>query len=255
MVSLYVDGEYVELNVFLFPGGEVHYKIEQFFFYTTKSKFVIKTNFQCPSDIMVVLMLADQLVREHVELEMQYIPYSRQDRITSHYEPFSFKTFAKIINSCNFKDVLIFDPHSDVTPALLNNCTVVDRVSLINNVRNYDIIVSPDAGAMKENNKICKKWEKQHIVATKVRDVKTGEITNTKIHTDLDISGKRLLVIDDICDGGRTFIELSKVLRIKNPLKIDLFVTYGIFSNGKKPLFECFDNVTAHFDFKKGGII
>lgn len=255
MVSLYIDGVYVELNVFFFPGGEVHYKIEQYFFYLINRKFVIKTNFQCPSDLMVVLMLADQFERQHLELQMQYIPYSRQDRKTSDFEPFSFKTFAKTINSCNFKDVIIFDPHSDVIPALLNNCIVVDRVSLIHNIEEYDIIVSPDAGAMKENNKLCKKWEKQHIVATKVRDVKTGEITDTKIHTDIDVSGKRLLVVDDICDGGRTFIELSKVLKRKKPLKIDLFVTYGIFSNGKKLLLECFDNVTAHFDFKKGGIL
>ena len=39
--------------------------------------------------------------------------------------------------------------------------------------------------------------------------------------------------MDDICDGGRTFIELAKAIRASRPTaEVYLVVTHGIFSNG-----------------------
>ena len=49
------------------------------------------------------------------------------------------------------------------------------------------------------------------------------------------------MIVDDTCDGGRTFIELAKVLRARNAGKIELYVTHGIFSKGLKELSEHFD--------------
>ena len=33
----------------------------------------------------------------------------------------------------------------------------------------------------------------------------------------------------DICDGGRTFIELAKVLKDNGAKRVTLYVTHGIF--------------------------
>ena len=81
------------------------------------------------------------------------------------------------------------------------------------------------------------------VYATKVRNPDNGEILRTEVPEDVSYRGKNLLIVDDICDGGRTFIELAKVLRDYEPSRIDLYVTHGIFSKG----FEIFEDLIDHF--------
>jgi len=53
------------------------------------------------------------------------------------------------------------------------------------------------------------------------------------------INGKTVLIIDDICQGGRTFVELAKALKYEEPnVEIHLFVTHGFFSNGLHDLIQ-----------------
>ena len=71
------------------------------------------------------------------------------------------------------------------------------------------------------------------LTATKVRNTITGEITGTRLDDpDQSAKGRDCLIVDDICDGGRTFIELAKVIRQQGPARGYLYVTHGIFSNG-----------------------
>lgn len=198
---------------------------------------------------MCLIILGELLDRQNVVLTLVYTPYGRQDRWTSSSEPFSLKTFCSMINLCNFQIVKVFDPHSYVTCALIDSAVPVPRLNLmhINRWRSEDdlILLSPDAGAMKENNVIAKYLKIPHISATKIRDVNTGEITETQIHTTLDLHDKKILICDDICDGGRTFIELAKVLKQYNPAEIHLHVSYGIFSQGIEVLQPYFTSITA----------
>jgi ribose-phosphate pyrophosphokinase len=48
--------------------------------------------------------------------------------------------------------------------------------------------------------------------------------------------------VDDICDGGRTFIEISKALDGYQG-ELYLFVTHGIFSKGFEELFKHFTKI------------
>ena len=73
--------------------------------------------------------------------------------------------------------------------------------------------------------------------------MKTGNIIRTELPT-MDLRGvEHIIIIDDICDGGRTFIELAKAIREITTLPIHLIVTHGIFSAGFKQLFEYFDGI------------
>jgi ribose-phosphate pyrophosphokinase len=105
--------------------------------------------------------------------------------------------------------------------------------------------VSPDAGSEKKIERIAKKLGLNKIIkASKVRDTKTGKIKETKLHIDFEFNIHDLyIVIDDICDGGRTFIELAKVLKTYCIQDINLFVTHGIFSNGLDELFEYYKKI------------
>lgn len=251
MLKLYKDDTELNLEVFKFPGGEVHFKLdmEELLQGPLLSEWKIVTDLHDSDELMLLLLLADHLGGVPKELQLLYTPYARQDRETSICEPFSLRTCAKLINQCNFNKVTLYDPHSDVTPALINRCEVGNMDKPFWIIKKNDIIVSPDAGAMKKNEKLCVQYKKPHVLATKNRDLLTGEITQTKVHTDIDLKGKRLLIIDDICDGGRTFIELAKVLKKYEPKEINLYVTVGIFSKGFDVVKEHFDNI--HYFHRK----
>jgi ribose-phosphate pyrophosphokinase len=58
-------------------------------------------------------------------------------------------------------------------------------------------------------------------------------------HADL-----KYVIIDDICDGGRTFVELAKAMKESRPTaKIYLIVTHGIFSAGFDTLNQYFEGI------------
>lgn len=247
MIKLERNEMPVDLEWFKFPGGEVHFKIKQLEVNgldNLKGYWHIYCDFATSDELILVLLLADYLASEEKYLYMHYTPYARQDRQTNWGEPFSFKTFARLINSCNFNNVYVNTPHSDVTTALLNNCKVMrDDIP----TKLVDIIVSPDAGAAKKNERLAFINKLPHVIATKQRDIHTGNITATKVHNDIPLEGKKLLIVDDICDGGRTFIELAKVLRLHNPAEINLHVTVGIFSQGYDTVAQHFDNISTTY--------
>lgn len=93
-------------------------------------------------------------------------------------------------------------------------------------------VVAPDAGAAKKAFAVASYYRLPLLTAAKVRDVKTGAIIRTELLGAATVAGRAALIVDDICDGGRTFIELAKVLRAAGADRVFLYVTHGIFSQG-----------------------
>ena len=65
----------------------------------------------------------------------------------------------------------------------------------------------------------------------KERDLKTGQLTNFKVFNE-DLQNKTCFIIDDICDGGGTFVGTAEALKKIGAQKIILVVSHGIFSKG-----------------------
>jgi len=105
-------------------------------------------------------------------------------------------------------------------------------------------LVSPDAGSNKKIFDLAKSigYDGEIIRCDKLRDISTGKIIETIVYHD-DLCGKDAIIVDDILDGGKTFIEIAKVLKQKNVGKIYLIVTHGIFSNGYAELGEYFEQI------------
>lgn len=187
-----------------------------------------------------------------------YVPYFLGARSDRKFQDgginYLKQVICPIINSQNFDVVTVLDPHSDVLEACLNNFVKINNFSLVDDALSYLIgegeedkvvLVSPDAGAYKKVYDVAKKFDIEKIItATKVRDLKTGNILRTEIPV-LDQHNKLIyVIIDDICDGGRTFVELSKVIKEGRPTaKVYLVVTHGIFSAGFNQLSEVIDGI------------
>jgi ribose-phosphate pyrophosphokinase len=194
-----------------------------------------------------------------IDLQFNYLPYARYDRAMKENDSFSLKAFTDIINSMNFNRVLLIDPHSNVGQILLKNSDVIiDQLTaiLLSNVitcnNSYDYIVSPDFGAIKKATSISEYYNIPLLIALKKRDVSTGYTVFDKLLIDdsVDLTDKKLLIVDDICDYGNTFINLAKGIKdLYNIKSIDLFVTHGLFSKGKK--LNNIDNTYCFNDYSK----
>jgi len=241
---------------FKFPSGEINVRIGNVY----RSKIDIKFNFEKTEEIVELMLIVDAIKRfyPHKELGLGkfilgYVPFGRQDRIMQNGESLSLKVFCDLINSMGFDKVLIQDAHSSVTTALLNNCLECPQHHIfayyLMNMQDF-YLISPDGGALKKIYNLAKGVKCIDVIeCSKNRDVTTGEITGVTVYKE-DLYGKDCVIVDDICDGGRTFIEIAKILKKKNCRKITLCVTHGLFTKG----LEVFDGLIDCIITNKGVI-
>jgi ribose-phosphate pyrophosphokinase len=219
-------------------------------------------------DLELIICAAGALREIHglktIKLYCPYFLGSRSDRKFGKGSVNYIKSvIGPIINSMNFDEVTVIDPHSDVLEACLNNFTKIDNVDLVKFAMadylgddyqsKFDTVelVSPDAGALKKVYNVAEAIGFNHniVIAAKHRDIQTGRITHTEVPGLANIAaGKTFFILDDICDGGRTFTELVKSIRAERPVdqfndEMVLIITHGIFSAGLKALAGDFNRV------------
>jgi len=187
----------------------------------------------------------------------------RQDRVNPTGDTlFTAKSVGKLINSLNLSRVYVLDPHSDVSSSVIDRCQAVqvDDIWLHhfgNDLTDYQAVIAPDAGASKRAGRIADLLKLPLRQGFKKRDVSTGKLTGFGVESMLDLRDPehpnyepKVLVVDDLCDGGGTFIGLADELD-REGVRADLFVTHGLFSKGTSDLLKrykrliCTDSVAA----------
>lgn len=256
--NVWISNTIIDISFSTYPGGEEFVRLNDFEngaeideHYEVK----IYARLYGSSDVMRLLMLNDALQRVgfwDISVTIPYLPYARQDRVCSPGESFSLKVFARLINDAGFSKVTFWDQHSIVSSALIDNATNIPLHDLIpfncelRSSKANTTVVIPDLGAVKRATLVANLLEVDTLQASKIRDTKTGRIVGTELYHHLDptedLPDNIYLIVDDICDGGRTFIELAKVLREYGARRVELLVTHGIFSKG----LEVFDGLIDH---------
>jgi len=235
----------IDFVAFTFSGGEPHLKI------TTNLDAIFEVTIthriNSFNDMGFLLLAVDALRRsgvKEINLVIPYFPAARQDRVMVTGEALSVKVYADLINNLQLKQVTIFDAHSEVAIALLDNCNALNNHKFIQKVVaqiGAVKLISPDGGALKKIYKVAAALDGMEVVeGSKSRDVKTGKLSGFKVYVD-DLEGADCLVVDDICDGGGTFLGLAAELKKKNAGKLYLAVSHGIFNKGLKDLSQYFD--------------
>lgn len=174
-------------------------------------------------------------------LVLPYVPGARQDRSNPTGDVlFTAKSVARMINDRYFSEVIILDPHSPVVVSRINHAVEYPLRRVAKKLyQGYGGIIAPDNGANDRAEKFAKAMNKSVTYGSKVRDVSTGRLSGFDIDVE---AGKHYLVVDDICDGGGTFIGLGEKIREQGAFA-DLFVTHGIFSKGTDELKKIYKNI------------
>lgn len=242
-----------DVSPFFYPDGECGFNIRSS--YREYDSIEIIARITDGNGLFALAMLVDGLRNKikfkNLYLKIPFFPFARQDRFDSEDSNacFGARVACEFVNSLGATQVSIVDPHSDVVPALLKNVRVFSIVDIFNKSQGFrdatpsvmprhNYLVSPDAGSNKKVAKLAKYLgHGAFIRADKVRDLSTGKILETKVISDVLLEEASVLIVDDICDGGRTFIELAKALKLKGVSEISLYVTHGLFTQGIGPLF------------------
>lgn len=242
-----------------FPDGQQQVTITNFDLFRSHSVKIISrlNNFL---DLELIICTVASLRKLGVQGVQLYTPYFLGGRSDRQFEVGSNSYLKHIIcpliNSIGFDKVTIMDPHSYVLPALLNNEECLDNTELVRfalndlygpNTEDEFVLVTPDDGASKKldgDKGLIKRigYRGQLIVCRKIRDEK-GELTGTEVPLSFR-KGKDYIIIDDICDGGRTFNNIVDEINKDDPkARKFLIVTHGIFSAGFTALAKRFDGI------------
>lgn len=179
--------------------------------------------------ISLVDWIKSKYVNMEIDLNMDYIPNARMDRIKDTTDVFTLKTMCRLINDCKFRQVFVKSAHSNVSLALLNNVVNLEPIGafLSKYGSNFDTIFLPDEGAVKRYTEIDKVKQYPIVYANKKRDWKTAKILGLDIvGNDEDIKNKRILFVDDIISRGGSAKFSAIALKERGAKSVEVFITH-----------------------------
>lgn len=227
-----------------YPDGTMKIDIKE----TDVKSAILIWKFECEAEFMQLAYLTGNIRERYpfadIQLYLPYLPNARMDRVHSETEVFTLKYFCRLINSLNFTKVMVLDVHSSVGAALLEHCVNLSPEvflsktrSIINFDSQNDYIFFPDEGSCKRYTKYftdCKNIG----FGLKKRDWATGKILGFDVYGDTP-TGKKVLIVDDICSYGGTVYHSAKKLKQLNCDEINVFFTHCENSIEKGELLKC----------------
>ena len=160
-------------------------------------------------------------------------------------QPFSARLYADLLAKAGVDEVVTVHNHScsvksifldrfsggfhnltpyDVYSSYMVDSDVVDDNNLV--------LCAPDSGAVPFAISVQEQLGKEKIplmVMAKERTDERGVIVNVARNSDVkleEITGKDIVVVDDMVRTGNTIVETCKLIREKNPNKVVFFVTH-----------------------------
>ena len=237
-----------------YPDGGIYAEIQDF------TDPVIRERINSYEDLFFIKSLKDICDYNNIQNVELFIPclfQQQHDRRFKDNQSFEGRLVADFINSCNFSKVTVFHPHSDVIVGQINKCHVKDNSEYIQwvleQIPNNEnlILMSSDAGGFKPLIKLAEviEWKGDTYSASKSRDPKSHKLT--QLIDRSDFGGKDILLVDDICQVGNTFIGLAELLKERNCGKLYLAVSHMCLLNPSLKLSEIYDTVfTTNSKFK-----
>lgn len=238
---------------FVYPAGESQVRIRTEYVKKVEYATHIFVEYKIHNgDVMPLALLMDALKYmnpgAYYALDLPYLPYSRADRRFTAGDSHGLSTYGALINDLQFKHISTLDVHSTWAEVYIPGLVslnpdakiqgAVDQIRM-NGGRNLAYLL-PDAGA-----KRYALYNHPVFQAAKKRDPETGKLDGFTVPTALQLANVTdLLIVDDICDGGGTFVGLaSELIRIVPHIHLNLYVTHGIFSKGLEKLSSYFERI------------
>lgn len=217
---------------FKFPAGEWHMKDDGNTFIGHEIAYISGTNV---NDYVKGMLWSDSIAsaKSHTAI-IPYLPAARGDKGT----PRAANIYASILPDA--EKIIFVDAHSSYMPSVISSTRMnpeminVTAATILENYfddNKFDGIIAPDEGALTRAQEVATVLDVPLYKAKKHRDQATGQLSGFSCEEVPELD--RLLVVDDICDGGGTFNGLINAMRQAGYKgNASLYVTHGIFSKG-----------------------
>src|SRR3989344_6490939 len=213
----------------------------------------------CPpvdANIMELFLIIDAAKRSsasEVSAIIPYFGYSRQDRKDRPRVPISASIVARLIEFSGADRILTLDIHSEQEPGFVEIPwdNLYSSYSLLPELKkefsSKDLVIaSPDKGGVPKATFYADLLDAEGVaIVFKERDV-TQRNESQALDMIGNVSGKNVLLVDDMIDTGGTICEAAKLIKKRGAKSVFAAATHGLFSDpapkriGDSPLEKIF---------------
>ncbi|MEM6942477.1 MAG: ribose-phosphate pyrophosphokinase [Pseudomonadota bacterium] len=189
-------------------------------------------------NLMELMIIVDALRRasaRRITAVVPYFGYARQDRKTAARTPITAKLVANLMTVAGIDRLLTMDLHAGQIQGFFDIPTdnlyaaPVFALDIKHHMQAGDdvVIVSPDVGGVLRARDLARRLGVTLAVVDKRRS-RAGEVDSMTVIGD--ISGKRCVIVDDICDTAGTLCKAAELLKDEGATEVHAYITHGVLS-------------------------
>jgi ribose-phosphate pyrophosphokinase len=228
----------VDARVERFNDGEIF--VEVFENVRGEDMFIIQSTSNPANDnLMELLIMADALRRSsasRITAVIPYFGYARQDRRTKARTPISAKLVANMLVGAGIERILTLDLHATQIQGFFDipvdnlYAAPIFALDILHHFKGQmeDImVISPDVGGVARARELAKRINAPLSIVDKRRE-KPGEVAEMTVIGD--VTGKKCIIVDDICDTAGTLCKAAEVLMEHGAKEVHAYITHGVLS-------------------------
>ncbi|WGW04804.1 ribose-phosphate pyrophosphokinase [Tropicibacter oceani] len=201
--------------------------------------FILQSTSNPANDnLMELLIMADALRRSsaaRITAVIPYFGYARQDRRTKARTPITAKLVANMIAEAGIERVLTMDLHAAQIQGFFDipvdnlYASPIFALDILKQFKDMSdvMVISPDVGGVARARELAKRINAPLAIVDKRRE-KPGEIAEMTVIGD--VTGKKCIIVDDICDTAGTLCKAAEVLIEHGAIEAHAYISHGVMS-------------------------
>jgi ribose-phosphate pyrophosphokinase len=214
-----------------FSDGELYVKTEQEV-QAEETVWILASTEPPATNLVELFLLLDALTHQgtqNIHLFFSYFGYARQS-IAQPGEAHSTELICNILRTFPISKTFIVHAHAaPILQTYLPFTNVIDLNFFCSIAKAYDVIAAPDKGAAPFAKEVAHACNKDMIFLQKRRPAH-DQVTIESV--DGAVTGKKVLLVDDIISTGRTLVEAAQALVGLGATEVSAAATHGIFAPG-----------------------
>jgi len=223
-----------KVNIQRFSDGE----IQPVFLESVRGDYVflVQSTFAPTDNLMEMLLMIDAAKRASAYKIIAVVPYygyARQDRKDKPRVAIGAKLIATLLEAAGANRVITMDLHAaqiqgffDVPVDHLDSSAIF--IPYINDLKLQNLaFAAPDVGSTNRVREIASYFNAEMVICDKHRK-RANEIASMVVIGD--VTGKDIILVDDICDTGGTLAKAAALLIEKGAKSVRALITHPVLS-------------------------
>lgn len=253
MKLIYKHNQEKHFKIITYPDGQQNVELDLEYFNNPKDQVFIYCSIRNFRELEILIALCAALRKNDFfisHIKFNYLFGMRCDRSFALGQPNYFRdVVAPIINSLEIPEVHVLQPHSYRVIQHLNNAHAHSKFPNLDGC--WPI------GGDQSFQRYYGSWGFNfHFIKERTENGVKIALENeffNKIGKKAEYAP--IIILDDLCDGGATFIEISKYIKEYFPdnKQLFLYVTHGLFTKGVDHVAEHYDKIITTNSYQEFG--